>query len=170
MTPRPINGHAGESAASMMMSLMTMRCWAKVERSHLRCVSLALSQTYCSPSTGVPRLPALRYPGRFSARIRDQAYALVVVARLVTLLVTSAHLPAQICHRTDLHKHFLDQQQTRVGCRVPAMSSTSAHLCIIHQAAFSVLTVTEMPSRTSSTPRHRSSRVHACIGNGMARY
>jgi hypothetical protein len=73
--------------------------------------------------------------GEVLADIRDKAYALVVVARRTALVVTGPQVPAQVCHRADLHKRFLDEEQARVGCGVPAMLSTTAHLCILHQVA-----------------------------------
>jgi hypothetical protein len=40
----------------------------------------------------------------------------MVVARRLALIVTSAQVPAQVCHRADLHERVLDEQQTRVSC------------------------------------------------------
>src|SRR5215831_18669296 len=74
--------------------------------------------------------------GEVLANIRDQAYALVIVARRVAFAITSTQVPAQVGHRADLHERVLDEQQTRVGCGVLATSSASAHLLILYQVAY----------------------------------
>jgi hypothetical protein len=71
--------------------------------------------------------------GEILADIRDQANALVVVAGRIAIVVTSAHVLPQVCHRADLHERVLDEQQARV-CRGVLAMSFASHLLIFRQS------------------------------------
>jgi hypothetical protein len=71
--------------------------------------------------------------GEVLADIRDQANALVVVAGRIAIVVTSAHVPPQVCHRANLHERVLDEQQARV-CRGVLAMSFASHLLIFRQS------------------------------------